>query len=128
MKCIYCFHKPYVNSFNKIEYKTVKHLLDITVPYYRRINIIWHGGEPLLMGLDFYKEMLALQKNYNCQIYNSIQSNLTLLSPEMADFFAKNKVKISGSFDGVYNEKLRGHSEAILFGRQLMLDREKNVD
>lgn len=122
MNCIYCFHRPYSCHFEKINIQTIKHLLDITTPYYKRVNIIWHGGEPLLMGVDFYKEVVGIQKTYDCRITNAIQSNLTLLSPEMADFFAENNISISGSFDGVCNEALRGHSKEILAGRQLMID------
>ena len=125
MNCVYCFHKPYYKDFEKMNIQTVKHLLDITAPYYKTINIIWHGGEPLLMGLDFFKDVLALQKQYGCKINNSIQSNLTLLTPEFADFLIENNISISGSFDGVCNEELRGCSERILNGRKLMIDRGK---
>lgn len=105
--------------------ETVKRLLDITAPHYKKINIIWHGGEPLLMGLQFYKDVLELQRRYSCTITNSVQSNLTLLTPELADFFAQNNIDISGSFDGVSNEQSRGRSEDILSCRQLMIDRGK---
>ena len=125
MSCVYCFHKPYTKQFDKIQLSTVKQLLDITTPHYKHVNLIWHGGEPLLMGLDFYKEVLQLQQNYKCTITNAIQSNLTLLTPQMADFFAQNNISVSGSFDGVCNEKLRGHSEEIVAGRQLMVDRNQ---
>ena len=125
MNCVYCFHKPYYNDYNKMSIETVKYLLDITTPHYKQINIIWHGGEPLLMGLPFYKEVLELQKKYTCKINNSMQSNLTLLTPEMADFFSKNDFYLSGSYDGVCNESLRGRSKEILAGRKLMVDRGK---
>lgn len=125
MNCVYCFHKPYSHDFEKIEIQTIQHLIDITAPYYDCVNIIWHGGEPLLMGLEFYKEVIDIQHRYDCKINNSIQSNLTLLTPEMADFFAASNIGVSGSFDGVCNEQLRGYSEAILSGRQLMFDRGK---
>ncbi|MGN0180051.1 MAG: radical SAM protein [Monoglobaceae bacterium] len=125
MNCVYCFHKPYSCHIEKISISTVKRLLDITAPHYKTINIIWHGGEPLLMGLKFFQDVLTLQQEYDCTIKNSVQSNLTLLTPEMADFFAENDISISGSYDGVCNENLRGHSDAILSGRQLMIDRGK---
>lgn len=125
MNCVYCFHKPYSTDCGKMSIDTVKRLLDSTAPHYKKINIIWHGGEPLLMGLDFYKAVLELQRSYPCKINNSIQSNLTLLTPEMADFFAQNSIDISGSFDGVCNERTRGNSEEILSARQLMVARHK---
>ena len=125
MNCVYCFHKPYSSDCGKMSIGTVRRLLDSTAPYYKYINIIWHGGEPLLMGLDFYKEVLELQRCYPCKIKNSIQSNLTLLTPEMADFLAENNIDISGSFDGVCNEQTRGRSNDILSARQLMVERKK---
>ena len=125
MNCVYCFHKPYSTDYGRMRIDTVKQLLDCVTPHYKYINIIWHGGEPLLMGLDFYKEVLELQKKYPCKINNSIQSNLTLLTPEMADFFVANNIDISGSFDGIINEQTRGRSDDILSARQLMLERKK---
>ena len=125
MNCVYCFHKPYSTNFDRMSVDTIKRIFDITAPYYETINVIWHGGEPLLMGLEFYKNILALQKKYNCKFINSIQSNLTLLTSEIADFLAENNIDISGSFDGVCNEELRGNSEKILSCRQLMIDRGK---
>lgn len=125
MNCVYCFHKPYQTCSNRMSLEVVKHVIDITVPYYKQINFIWHGGEPLLMGLDFYKHVLDIQKNVDCEINNSIQSNLTLLTPELADFISSNNFSISGSYDGVCNENLRGHSEEILKGRSLMLERNR---
>lgn len=125
MNCIYCFHKPYSTDCGKMGIDTVKQLLDTTTPHYKYINIIWHGGEPLLMGLDFYKDVLELQRSYPCKISNSMQSNLTLLTPEMADFFAENNIDISGSFDGICNEQTRGRCNNILSARQLMIERGK---
>lgn len=125
MNCVYCFHKPYVNNFKQIKISTVKHLFDITTPYYKNINVIWHGGEPLLAGLDFYKEVIKIQKEYNCKFTNSIQSNLTLLNQETADFLVENNIAISGSYDGVCNEMLRGRSKDILEGRQLIVEKGK---
>lgn len=125
MNCVYCFHKPYSSDYGKMSIATVKQLLDITATHYKYINLIWHGGEPLLMGLNFYQEVLKLQHSYPCQINNSIQSNLTLLTPEMADFFAENNFDISGSYDGTCNDQTRGRSSDILSARQMMIDRQK---
>lgn len=123
MRCVYCFHNPYTEEYDKMNIDTVKRLLDITTPYYKKVNLIWHGGEPLLMGLDFYKAVISLEKSYHSNITNSIQSNLTLLTPEFVDFIVNNDIKISGSYDGVCNEALRGNSDKILAGRNLVVDK-----
>ena len=125
MNCLYCFHKPFQKDTNKMNISTVEHLLNITTPFYKHINLIWHGGEPLLMGLSFYKQVLELEKNYPTTFSNSVQSNLTLLTDEMADFFSINNFNLSGSYDGISNIISRGHDSEILSGRQLMIDRGK---
>lgn len=125
MNCVYCFHKPYTNNGCKMSLETVKRLFDITAPHYKSVNVIWHGGEPLLMGLQFYKDVLELQRGYSCKFTNSVQSNLTLLTPELANLFAENNIDISGSFDGVCNEQSRGRSEDILSCRELMIEKGK---
>lgn len=123
MNCVYCFHKPYHVSIDKMSLATVKRILDITTPYYESINIIWHGGEPLLMGLDFFKDVVDLEREYSCKLKNSIQSNLTVLTDDMADFFVANNFNISSSFDGINNRFTRGSDERILQGRQKIVNR-----
>lgn len=120
MNCVYCFHKPFQNDMETMSVETLKRMLEITAPFYKSIQFIWHGGEPLLMGLDFYQKVIELQKPLSCSIKNSIQSNLTLLTPEMAAFFSENNIYVSGSYDGVCNAQLRGNDEKILAGRALM--------
>ncbi len=50
------------------------------------------------------------------------QSNVTLMTDEMAQFLVEHQVGIGTSFDGVMNESLRGHSEEILRGRQKIIE------
>lgn len=123
MHCIYCFHNPYCDDFNKMDIETVKKLFDIASKDYEKINIIWHGGEPLLMGLSFYKKVVELQKQYTQSVFtNSLQSNLSLMNEEMAVFFKENNFNIGSSFDGVCNDITRGNSEDILNGRKCIID------
>mgnify|MGYP003175371898 CR=1 FL=1 len=121
MKCKYCFFNKDIHSTNRMDEKTLYQIMKIIIPFYDRVSFVWHGGEPLSMGLNFYKTVVKLQKefsiNHNIQIYNSIQSNLTLLTDEMANFFANNNFSLSTSYDGVCNEITRGNSKSILNGR-----------
>ncbi len=62
----------------------------------------WHGGEPLLRSLDFYKKAIALQQKYahGKHIDNVIQTNGTLLTDEWCEFFAQNHWLVGISIDG----------------------------
>lgn len=71
----------------------------------KRIRFVWHGGEPLLRGLQFYKDIVVQQAKLheefpNVHIKNGMQSNLTLLTPEWCEFFKKNDFRIGSSLDG----------------------------
>ncbi len=66
------------------------------------ILFCWHGGEPLLQPISFYKKALRLQKQYAPQrrISNSIQTNGTLITDEWAMFLKQNNFLVGVSIDG----------------------------
>jgi uncharacterized protein len=67
------------------------------------VTIAWQGGEPTLMGLDFFKHSLELQKKYakpNTRIENTFQTNGILLNDEWCKFFHDNNFLIGLSLDG----------------------------
>ena len=55
------------------------------------VNIIWHGGEPLLMGVDFYKEIIPYAtsklKDHGIKLHNAIQTNATLITDDYIEIF-----------------------------------------
>ncbi len=68
-----------------------------------KIKFLWHGGEPLLAGIDFFKCAIKLQEEFNqrgIKIKNSIQTNATLIDRQWAQFFAENDFKVGTSLDG----------------------------
>lgn len=120
MNCKYCYHEAHFTEQTMMTHEVLEKLMAITIPNYQRVHFIWHGGEPLVMGLDFYKGALELQKKYsnNTQkVRNSIQTNLTLVDDNWVNFFIENKFGVGSSFDGVCNDYTRGQSEQILAGR-----------
>jgi len=63
----------------------------------------WHGGEPTLLGLDYFRRIVALQDKYASpqkQIVNGIQTNGTLLNEDWCRFFADNQFVVGISLDG----------------------------
>jgi uncharacterized protein len=63
----------------------------------------WHAGEPLVCGIDFYKKThLQIQKHKpkNCTIHIGMQTNATLITEEIAQFFKENNYRIGVSIDG----------------------------
>lgn len=105
MACLYCYEgKQPKDAW--IDLGTVRNaltkLVDYLSPQPRPICVIWHGGEPLLMGLDFYKETIAIQQSFgpDCRFRNIIQTNGILLSTEFAEFFLEHGFSIGLSLDG----------------------------
>ena len=63
----------------------------------------WHGGEPMLRPLDFYRTALSLQRKHapaGMHIENCIQTNGTLLTPEWCEFLHANQWLVGISIDG----------------------------
>lgn len=88
-----------------------------------RADFVWHGGEPLILGLDFYKNLLKYQEKYKKEgvlIRNNIQSNLTLLNQEFTDFFNENEFSIGTSIQGpeeVHNKTRIDKAKRGTYGR-----------
>ncbi len=67
------------------------------------ISFSWHGGEPTLLGLDYFRKIVSLQHKYqppNNSIFNGIQTNGTLLNDEWCRFFAREGFGVGLSLDG----------------------------
>ncbi|MDP7323991.1 MAG: radical SAM protein [Candidatus Woesearchaeota archaeon] len=67
-------------------------------------SIIWHGGEPLIVGLDFFERALYYQwligKQEECKFDNGIQTNGSLINQEVIDFCKRQDVGLGFSLDG----------------------------
>ena len=109
LACKYCYYleknKLYQTSHQHLmtdemlEQFTREYIEAQTMP---QVLFTWHGGEPLMRSIDFYKKALALQKKYahGKQIDNVIQTNGTLLTDEWCEFFSQNHWLVGISIDG----------------------------
>lgn len=109
LACKYCYYLEknnlYQNSHRHLmsdemlEQFTREYIEAQTMP---QVLFTWHGGEPLMRSIDFYKKALELQKKYahGKQIDNVIQTNGTLLTDEWCEFFTKNHWLVGISIDG----------------------------
>ena len=108
MRCKYCYYLDKAALYDNREPQMDDRLLDL---YIRRsiegnaspvLSFAWHGGEPLLAGLDFYRRAVALQRRYaeGRKIDNSIQTNGLLVNREWCEFFRDNGFLVGISIDG----------------------------
>jgi uncharacterized protein len=109
LKCKYCYYLekkdlyPQANDFF-MEDKLLEEFIEqyINSQTSNEILFTWHGGEPLLRNIDFYRRALKLQQKYTKgrRIANCLQTNGMLLTDEWCEFFAKNNFLIGISIDG----------------------------
>jgi len=67
------------------------------------VTFSWQGGEPTLMGLDFFERAVALQQKYakrGTRIYNALQTNAVLLDDVWCAFFKQHEFLVGVSLDG----------------------------
>lgn len=109
LACKYCYYL----EKNKLYSTAQRHLMSnemleqftreyIEAQTMNQVLFTWHGGEPLLRSIDFYRKALSLQQKYagGRRIDNVIQTNGTLLTDEWCEFFAQNHWLVGISIDG----------------------------
>ena len=124
LSCDYCFflkkEKLYPGSnfrmSDEVHESYVRQLFEAhQVP---QVTIAWQGGEPTLMGLDFFRRTVELQKKYQkpgTRIENTFQTNGVLLNEEWCQFFHENNFLVGLSLDGpkelhdIYRKDRGGH-------------------
>lgn len=107
LNCTYCYYLDKADIYGK-ELKMPLEVLEKSIKEYLEINdseeitFDWHGGEPLLLGLEYFEKIVELQKKYKGgkKIFNTVQTNATLLNPDFASFFKNNNFLLGVSIDG----------------------------
>ena len=108
LDCQYCYYLDKSEIYGGREPRMSEEMLEHVVREYIQANDVpevtfnWHGGEPLILGLDFYKKALEFERRYadGKVIHNTLQTNGTLITREWADFFRDNRFLVGISIDG----------------------------
>lgn len=109
LRCRYCFYEDEVKLRKQASYgfmteDTLEQIIKKALDYSTDgCTIAYQGGEPTLIGIDFFRKSIEFQKKYNTKgipIHNAIQTNGYRLGKEWAEFFARNHFLVGLSLDG----------------------------
>jgi uncharacterized protein len=111
LECSYCYYlRTGQNHEHSQSFKMPESLLEEYVRQYIEaspgptVSFVWHGGEPTLAGLDFYRRAVEFQKRYlppGWTCWNNLQTNGTLLNEDWCSFLAEARFDVGLSIDGV---------------------------
>lgn len=109
MECSYCYYsKKSADSEAAGQSRMTDSILERFIKQYiesspgPNVSFVWHGGEPTLAGLDFYKRAAELQKHYlpeGWDCWNNLQTNGVLIDDEWAAFLAEEQFDVGLSID-----------------------------
>jgi len=108
LDCKYCFYKRRSPEIGQGRQRMSDEVLERLVKDYMELrfpqsSFAWQGGEPALMGLDFYKKAVQFQKKYGAAsqtVSNALQTNAILLDDNWCFFLNENKFLVGISIDG----------------------------
>jgi uncharacterized protein len=109
LDCKYCFYLEKESLYPQVEKWAMRD--DVLESYIRQyieahdtpvVNFAWQGGEPTLLGVDFFRRVVEIEKRYanGKQIANAFQTNGVLLNDAWAEFFLEYQFLIGISIDG----------------------------
>lgn len=144
MSCSYCFYTckqdlfkntPVHRMSEEVLTELIRQLMEQSPP---EVSITWQGGEPTLMGLDFFKKAAALEERFGKRktIGNGMQTNGLLIDRDWATFFKRYSFLVGLSIDGQehihdhYRKRQGGQPtwRTVCDSAKLMLDSEVSVN
>lgn len=117
LACDYCYNR-FNSAKSTLDFPTLEYLIEIAFKENDFVEFVWRGGEPLLVGIEYYKKVLRCQRitsrRYGTNFKNNFQTNGTLLTRRWIKFFKRNNISIGISFDGTTNDCHREKKEDVL--------------
>lgn len=124
LRCSYCFHAKSSYPTQRMPIPTLRRFFDLASAHYEELHIIWHGGEPLVAGLDFFSDALTLEEEFESskrlKFTNELMTNGTLIDSEWCSFFREKGISVGVSHDGIDNESVRGHTVEVERGMTML--------
>ena len=141
LNCEYCFYLEKQALFHSgKKFRMTDNVLGAFIKNYITsqptpvVEFVWQGGEPTLLGMEFFRRVVELQKPYarHKTIRNAIQTNGTLLDDAWCRFLKKNNFMVGISLDGPEeihdryrrDRKGRGTFERVMRGLRLLQKHE----
>jgi uncharacterized protein len=109
LECKYCFFlakdKLYPGSSFRMDEELLENYIIqlIEASPGPEVTVAWQGGEPTLMGLDFFRRSIEVERKYarpGMRVLNTIQTNGTLIDDDWAAFLKDNNFLVGISIDG----------------------------
>lgn len=109
LDCAYCYYLSKESLYPGASFRMSDQVLESFTRQYIQaqrvpeVTFAWQGGEPTLMGLDFFRRAVELQKKYRLpgmRVFNALQTNGTRLDDEWCDFFRQHDFLVGLSLDG----------------------------
>jgi uncharacterized protein len=109
LDCTYCFYLEKENLYPQTKHWGMSpEVLERYIEQYiaaqptDEVHFAWQGGEPTLLGVDFFMSVVALEEKYadGKRIHNALQTNGTLIDDEWGAFLAEHKFLVGVSIDG----------------------------
>lgn len=147
LACSYCYVLD--KTAERMSISLAEHVVDELLNYNNPVEptrLIWHGGEPLLAGLSFYRNICGYisSKYPNHNVEHFIQTNGTLLNDKWIDFFLERSFRVGvsldgwkelhdacrktrkgkGSFDTVFRNIMRARERGLIVGVLSVITRE----
>jgi uncharacterized protein len=109
MHCDYCYYRDKARLFSAGRQRMPEPLLEAYIAQRFEASpgpsthFEWHGGEPTLLGLDYFRTITRLQRKHKPEgrsVTNGLQTNGLLIDAEWADFLAREEFSVGLSLDG----------------------------
>lgn len=136
LRCTYCNEFPFLAEKDRMSLEDLKrmfgHIADFYAATPKRMDFVWHGGEPLLIEPDYYERILDLQHEafdpVKVQFTNSVQTNLTILNDGILKLFKNFFTNIGVSVDVFGDQRVtitgRPSQKIVLKNIQRLIDEQ----